>query len=294
MPNQQPTSDRPHDKVRWFGEFGLQAVAADSNELASAIEDFIRDYSLARGRREGRRYMLNVTPLGGRMHELRVEPSAPDGTTLEATIPVGRPAGRRAPLTTIGWALERASSGTRYYTRRFIVNEAAPTEIVNAVNEANRALYGSRAKDIGWALMVLPLYLFDEASDGGESRTAAASAATRQSPRDRLIARFREHPLKSGFMAAVGLWISSLVVAEMTESAWILAQPAIGAILVGGTSSALLVYLTGAPSLIGRRNADFWEAGEIVRTIVEAAFSAGAALSWSLVLLFLLGTRVAR
>lgn len=126
-------------KIRWFGEFGFQAVAADSNELASAIEDFIRDYPLARSRREGLRYVLNMAPLGHRMHEVRVEPT--DGTTLAATIPVGRPVARRAPLTTIGWALARASSGTRYYTRRFIANDAAPTEIVSAVDEANRALY---------------------------------------------------------------------------------------------------------------------------------------------------------
>jgi hypothetical protein len=100
--------------------------------------------------------------------------------------------------------------------------------------------------------------------------------------------------MKSVFMAAVGFWISNLVVAETTESAWVLAPPATGAILVGGTLIALLVYLTGAPSLIGRRNADFWEGGALVRIIVEASYSAVAALSWVFVLEVLLGTRVAR
>jgi hypothetical protein len=293
VPNQKPTRDRPRGEVRWFGEFGLEAAAANSSELEWAIEDFLRDYPLARGRRESRRYILNMAPLGGRMHAVRLEPSAPDGTTLEATIPIGRPAGRRALLTTIGWALERASSGTRYYTRRFTANDAAPMEIVNAADEANRLLYGSRAKDMRWALMVWPLYLVDEASHGRESRPAATNAATHLSPRDRLTTRFREHRLKSVLMAAVGLWISNLVVGEMTKSAWVLTPAASGAILVGGTLSALLVYLTGAPSLIARRNADFWEAGAVVRTIVEAAFSAVAALSWGFVLLFLLGTGVA-
>ena len=169
VPNQQPTGDRPYGSVRWFGEFGLQAVAADSNELASAIEDFLRDYPLARGRREGLRYMLFMVPMGRRMHAVSVEPSTPDGATLEARIPVGRPVSRRAQLSTIGWALERASSGTRYYTRRFIANRSAPTEIVTAVDEANRALYGSRAKDIRWSLNVSPTYLDGEARDAGES-----------------------------------------------------------------------------------------------------------------------------
>ena len=158
------------DRIRWFGEFGFQAVAADSNELASGIEDFVRDYPLARGRREGLRYMLLMAPLSRRMHQVSVEPSAPDGATLEARIPVGRPVSRRAQLSTIGWALEPASTGTRYYTRRFIASDAAPTDIVTAVDEANRVLYGSRANDIRWSLNVLPLYAVDEARDAGDSQ----------------------------------------------------------------------------------------------------------------------------
>ena len=111
--------------------------------------------------------------------------------------------------------------------------------------------------------------------------------------RDRLITRLREHRLKSVLMAAAGLWISNLFIAEMTESAarWVLPPAATGAILVGGTVSALLVYLTGAPSMVGRRNADFWQAGSFVRHVVEAAFSLCAALAWSFLLLFLFGTR---
>lgn len=153
------------DKVRWFGESGFQAVAADSNELASAIEDFVRDYPLARGRREGLRYRLHLGPLSRRMHAVQIEPSAPDGATLEVTIPVGRPLARRAPLTKIGWPLERASSGTRHYIRRFIANDAAPTEIVNAVDEANRALYGTLANDIRWSVRVSAMSIQDDAPD---------------------------------------------------------------------------------------------------------------------------------
>lgn len=158
-PNHRPTGDRPRGTVGWFGDFDSQAIAADSNELASAIEDFLRDYPLARGHHQGIRYVLHMEPLGRRMHGVRLEPLGPDGATLEATIPVGRPVARRAPLTTIGWPLERASTGTRHYTRRFTASDAAPAEIVNAVDEANRALYGGRAKDIRWSLSVSPMYV---------------------------------------------------------------------------------------------------------------------------------------
>ena len=107
------------------------------------------------------------------MHQVSVEPSAPDGAILEARIPVGRPVSRRAQLSTIGWALERESSGSRYYTRRFIASDAAPTDIVTAVDEANQVLYGSRANDVRWSLSVLPLYIEDEARDGGTSSRRA-------------------------------------------------------------------------------------------------------------------------
>lgn len=109
-----------------------------------------------------------------------------------------------------------------------------------------------------------------------------------------MTARFREHRLKSGFMAAVGLWISNLVVTEMTESAWVVSPPVAGVILVGGTLGALLIYLTGAPSFIARGNADFWEGGVLLHTLVEVAYSAVVALTWSIVLLLVLGTRVSR
>ena len=145
--------------VQWFGEFGSQAVADNPTELASAIADFIRDYPLATARREGRRYALDISPLGVRMHQVSVEATAPDGATLEATIPVGRPVGRRAALTTLGWTVERLSSGTRYYTRRFIANVGAPRDIVDAIGDANRTLYGDRAKDVRWSLIVRPMYL---------------------------------------------------------------------------------------------------------------------------------------
>ncbi len=125
------------------------------------------------------------------------------------------------------------------------------------------------------------------------------TAAPNQEPtrdRNRLITRLREHRLKSVVLAAAGLWTANLVIGEMTESAarWVLPPAATAAILVGGTLSALLVYLTGAPSLVGRRNADFWQAGGLVGHVVEAAFSVCAALAWSFLLLFLFGTRGAR
>ena len=115
-----------------------------------------------------------------------------------------------------------------------------------------------------------------------------------------MITRLRENRLKSVLMTALGLWASNLVVVEMTESAarWVLPPPATAAILVGGTVCALLAYLTGAPSVAGRRSADFWEAGRVaspvVRTVVEASFSVCAALGWSFLLLLLFGTRGAR
>lgn len=265
----------PRDKIRWFGEFEFQAVAADSIELASGIEDFVRDYPLARGRGEGLRYMLHVVPLGRRMHQVSVEPSAPDGAILEARIPVGRPVSRRAQLTTIGWALERASSGTRYYTRRFIASDAAPTDIVTAVDQANRVLYGSRANDIRWSLNVLPQYAVDEAKDGVESRPERPTR--------------RRHAVTALVMAGIALWVSERVTFDEARFHTALPPVLTAAIVMGGTTCALLVYLSGIPSKWGARNAEFLGGGALTRFAVEASFSVVAALIWSFALVSLFG-----
>jgi hypothetical protein len=225
----------PRDRIRWFGEFGFQAVAADSIELASAIEDFLRDYPLARGRRDGLRYMLLMVPLGRRMHGVRIEPFPPDGTTLEARIPVGRPVSRRAQLSTIGWALEPASTGTRSYTRRFIASDAAPTDIVTAVDEANRVLYGSRANDVRWSLNVLP----------------------RPEPGDRPPASFEIFCLLLS-LPIVGILVVVVYVAVNLGVGWFvhwlgplvarLFMGLIGLVTVGLGSTALFRVVTGRPT----------------------------------------------
>jgi hypothetical protein len=261
-------------KVRWFGEFRSEAVAADSTELTSAIADFISDYPPARGRREGRRYALDMKPFGVRMHQVSVEAAAPDGATLEATIPVGRPAGRRTALTTVGWAVERTSSGTRYYTRRFNANDAAPTDIVKAVDDANRTLYGNRAKNVRWSLSVRPVYLGDEPNDGGETR-----------PERRPLRRPRA--VTAVVIAGLGLWVSERASSDQERYLTALAPPLTAAIVVGGTALAVLVYLSGISSRFAEGYAEFWGGGALTRFAVDASFSLVATLGWSFALVAL-------
>ena len=261
-------------KVRWFGEFRSEAVAVDSTELASAFADFIRDYPQARGRREGRRYALDISPSGVRMHQVSLEATARDGAILEATIPVGLPAGKRAALTSVGWAVERGRSGTRYYTRRFIADDAAPTDIVDAIVDANRTLYGNRAKDVRWSLSVRPMYLADGLNAGGESMP-------QRQPARRPLA------VTTLVIAGMGLWASERVSFDQAKFLTALAPPVTAAIMVGGTTCAVLVFLSGFPSKAGERSAEFWGGGRLTKFAVEASFSVVAALVWSFALALL-------
>jgi len=263
-------------KVHWFGKFRLQSVAVDPTELAAAIADFIRDYPQARGRREGRRYALLISPLGVRMHQVSVAATGPDGATLEATIPVGRPANRRAALTTVGWAVERVRPGTRNYTRRFIAGDAAPMDIVDAIGDANRTLYGDRAKDVSWSLSVRPMYLGDGLDEGGEARPDQWRTN-------------RPHALTTLLIAGMGLWASERVSSDQAKFLTAFAPPLTAAIMVGGTTCAVLVFLSGFPSRAGELNAAFWGGGRLTRFAVEASLSVVAALVWSFALAMLFG-----
>lgn len=88
-------------------------------------------------------------------------------------------------------------------------------------------------------------------------------------------------------MAGMGLWVSERVTFD--EARFHTALPAVltAAIVAGGTTFAVLVYLSGIPSRWGERNAEFWGGRWLTRFAVEASFSVVAALIWSLALVFL-------
>ena len=97
--------------------------------------------------------------------------------------------------------------------------------------------------------------------------------------------------MKSLVNAAVGMGVSTLWVREMTESAWILSPLVTGTIIAGGTLIALLVYLTGVPSRMGRAYGEAMGMGAAPgRVLTEAAFSTVAAMIWSFALQTLFGT----
>ena len=130
------------------------------------------------------------------------------------------------------------------------------------------------------------------ADSAGWPARAAADGDADAPRRRRLIAKIRDHPVKSILMAGIGLWASNLVVVEMAKSlaAWVFSPPLIAAMLVGGTASALLSYLL-VPSAFARAYADFWEIGAFGRFAVELAFALMAALGWAFLLMTLFGTR---
>lgn len=264
----EESSDTRHG-VRWFGRFGEKALATNPSELSSGIGDFLRDHGDARDR------VLQITPMRRQMFSVILEPSPSDGTALAARIPVG-PKGRRKSLTSIGWAIERVNSGSPYYTKRFSGRAALAPEVADLIVEAYRLLYGDRATGIGWELSRLSLW-------GGIGLGAAHPlGAPSYDPtlvglRDRMMARFRDHPVMSLLMAALGLWTSNLIVGESAHGL-ILSPPVAVAILVVGTVSGLLAYLSGAPSGAGEASADFWGTGGSGSLIVTAAFVVLAAL----------------
>jgi len=59
------------------------------------------------------------------------------------------------------------------------------------------------------------------------------------------------------------------------------------AIVVGGTASAGLVYLSGVPSRMADRLTVFWGGSPTTRLLAEASASVMAALAWSLAMLVL-------
>lgn len=152
---QQPGSGGPGGGVGWFGEFELQALAADQGELAEAIRDFIADrHGLARhglGRR------MSVHPTTGTTHTVLLEPPTSSGAPLTARIPPGA-AGRRAALTESGWAIEKTQTGTRYFTRRFDDLGHAADDTGRAIVDSYLRLYGDRAKGVSWSVRVDPLH----------------------------------------------------------------------------------------------------------------------------------------
>lgn len=97
----------------------------------------------------------------------------------------------------------------------------------------------------------------------------------------------RRHAITALVMAGIGLWVSERASSDQARYLTALAPPLTAAIIVGGTTLAVLVYLSGIPSWFGERSAQFWEGGALTRFAVEAAFSVVAALVWSFALLVL-------
>lgn len=88
-------------------------------------------------------------------------------------------------------------------------------------------------------------------------------------------------------MAGFGLWVSERVSSDQARYLTALAPPLTAVIVMGGTTCAVLVYLSGIPSRFAERNAEFWGGGGLTRFAVEASFSVVAALVWSFALALL-------
>jgi hypothetical protein len=98
----------------------------------------------------------------------------------------------------------------------------------------------------------------------------------------------RRHVVTTLVIAGLGLWVSERVSSDQARHLTALAPVLTAAIVVGGTTLAVLVYLSRIPSRFGERNAEFWGGGGLPRFAVEASFAVVAALVWSfaLVLIF--------
>lgn len=90
-------------------------------------------------------------------------------------------------------------------------------------------------------------------------------------------------------VAGIGLWVSERVTADQARSFTALPSLLTAAIVVGGTTLAVLVFLSGVPSRLGERYAEFWGGGGLTRFAVEASFSVVATLVWSFALVLVLG-----
>ena len=88
-------------------------------------------------------------------------------------------------------------------------------------------------------------------------------------------------------MAGIGLWISERMSSDQARYMTALAPWLTAVMVVGGTASAVVVYLSGVPTRIAEGNSRFWEGWGLPRILIEAAFSGTAALIWSGVLMVL-------
>jgi hypothetical protein len=96
-----------------------------------------------------------------------------------------------------------------------------------------------------------------------------------------------EHVVTALVMAALGLWVSERVSADQARHLAALAPALTAAIVVGGTASAGVVYLSGVPSRMADRLTVFWGGSPTTRLLAEASSSVVAALAWSFAMLVL-------
>jgi hypothetical protein len=82
----------------------------------------------------------------------------------------------------------------------------------------------------------------------------------------------KRHLLTALVISGIGLWTSERVSSDQARFLTALAPPLTAAIVVGGTTCAVLVYLSGIPSKVAERNAEFWGGGGLTRFAVEASF----------------------
>ncbi len=96
-----------------------------------------------------------------------------------------------------------------------------------------------------------------------------------------------QHVLTALVMAGLGLWVSERIASDQARHLAALAPVLTAAIVVGGTASAVVIYLSGVPSRFADRLMVFWGGSPTTRLLAEAASSVVAALAWSLAMLLL-------
>ena len=230
------------------------------------------------------------------MFSVMLEPPTLADTGLTARIPVGRD-DRRNKLGDIGWAIEHASTSTRYYTKQFIAGgDLADT--VRAISEAYQLVYETRAEELRWTVAISPQWPAGTAPRSGPSRRRARRSNEASGPipssanlRDRMVTRARAQPLTTLSMAAVGLGVSIMFVTDFAKT-WTMSSPVAVLIHAGGARVAAATYLSGLPTRLAGANADFWGGGVPTRLVTAAGFSTVAALIWGLAMMFLFESRL--
>lgn len=96
-----------------------------------------------------------------------------------------------------------------------------------------------------------------------------------------------QHVLTALVMAGLGLWVSERIASDQARHLAALTPMLAAAIVVGGTASAVVIYLSGVPSRFADRLMVFWGGSPTTRLLAEAASSMVAALAWSLAMLLL-------